>query len=91
MKTTGKLKLFKPQQHLILIVIPIESENIITNYGIEIPNGYSIIGNEIIPKYNGIEKDKSVIYLLNERNVVAEEYIDDNENLVYPYPGKIKH
>ena len=51
MKKTGKLKLFKPQHHLILIAIPIENENIITNYGLEIPEGYSIIDNYIIPKY----------------------------------------
>lgn len=91
MKKTGKTKLFKPQCHLILIVIPIENENIISNYGIEIPEGYSIIGNNIIPKYNGIEKDNSVTYLLNERSVIAEQYIDENKKLFYPYPGRIKH
>ncbi len=84
---TGKLKLFKPQHHLILIVIPIENENIITNYGLEIPEGYSIIDNYIIPKYNPTEKNSSVTYLINERKVFVDEYIDENKNLIYPYPG----
>lgn len=91
MKKTGNFKLFKPQHHLILIIIPIKNNNIITNYGIEIPEGYSIIGNNTIPKYNAIEKDKSVTYLLNEKTVLAEEYTDDNKELIYPFPGKIKH
>ena len=42
MKKTGKLKIFKPQQHLVLIVIPIDNKNNLTNYGIEIPEGYKI-------------------------------------------------
>lgn len=91
MKKTGKVKLFKPQRHLVLIIIPIENKNIVSNYGIEIPDGYSIIGSNIIPKYNNIEKNCNVTYLLNERSIVAEEYIDDNKTLVYPYPGTIKH
>ena len=90
-KKTGKIKLFKPHRHLLLMVIPIEEKNIITNYGIEIPEGYSIIDNTIIPKYNNIEKDKSVTYLLNEKSVIAEEYIDEDKKLIYPYPGKINH
>lgn len=91
MKKTGKLKLFKPQHHLILIAIPIENENIITNYGLEIPEGYSVIGNSTIPKYNPTEKNSSITYLLNEKSVIAEEYMDDNKKLIYPYPGKINH
>ncbi len=90
MKKTGKLKIFKPQQHLVLIVIPIDNKNNLTNYGIEIPEGYSIIGNNTISKYDRIEKDASVTYLLNEVTVLAEEYIDDNKKLIYPYPGKTK-
>ena len=86
-KKTGKLKLFKPKQHLILIVIPVENENTITNYGIKIPEGYSIIGNNIIPKYNAIEKNSSVTYLINKKSVFVDEYIDKNKKLVYPYPG----
>lgn len=91
MKKTGKLKIFKPQHHLILIIIPIQNKNIITNYGIEIPEGYSIIGNNTIPKYNAIEKDKNITYLLNEKSIIAEEYMDDSKKLIYPFPGKIKH
>ena len=91
MKKTGKLKLFKPKHHLILIIIPIKNKNTITNYGIEIPEGYFIVGNNTIPKFNGIEKDKSVTYLLNEKSVIAEEYIDEDKKLIYPYPGKINH
>ena len=32
----------------------------------------------------------SVTYLLNERSVIAEQYIDENKKIIYPYPGKIK-
>ena len=90
MKKTGKLKIFKPQQHLVLIVIPIDNKNNLTNYGIEIPEGYSIIGNNTISKYDRIEKDASVTYLLNVVTIIAEEYIDDNKKHIYPYPGKKK-
>ena len=91
MEKTGKLKLFKPLHHLILIVIPLDNENTITNYGIEIPEGYSIIENNIIPKYNGIENNTSVTYLINQRKVYVDEYIDENKKLIYPYPGVVKH
>ena len=91
MKKTGKFKIFKPQHHLILIAVPVDNENIITNYGLEMPEGYFIIDNYIIPKFNPTEKNSSVTYLLNKKSVIAEEYIDDNKKLIYPYPGKIKH
>ena len=87
---TGKYKIFKPGNHLILIIIPVENENKITNYGIEIPEGYSIIDNNTILKYNSMQITNSVTYLLNERSVIAEQYIDENKKIIYPYPGKIK-
>lgn len=91
MKKTRKIKIFKPQHHLLLIVIPIENENKITNNGLEIPEGYSIINNFIIPKYKPTEKNNSITYIINERKEFVDGYIDENKKQIYPYPGKIKH
>lgn len=91
MNKTGKIKIFKPQHHLLLIVIPIENENKITNNGLEIPEGYSIINIFIIPKYKPTEKNSSITYIINERKVFVDGYIDENKKQIYPYPGKIKH
>ena len=89
---TGKIKLFKTQTHLIMIIIKVETNNIIENYGIEIPEGYSYVGSDIIPKYNDIEKNTIVNYFLNEKKVFVDEYInDENKKLIYPYPGVPNH
>lgn len=83
---TGKKKLFKPQHHLVVMVIPIEKS--ILNYGIEIPEDYVLVGNEVINKYNNVEKDVVIALLLNDKSILAEEYVKKDDNsLVYPYPG----
>lgn len=85
---TGRKKLFNPQHHLIIVIIPINEQRM--NYGIEIPNGYSFVGNDAILKYNNIENNALVNYLINDRKVLVDEYIKVDDNTpVYPYPGKI--